>query len=61
MLAPPFNLRKWVDENKELLKPPVGNKCLLKTDAYFVMVVGGPNARSDFHYQVRQASYEQAS
>lgn len=53
MVAPPFNFQKWVDEHRHLLKPPVGNKCLLSTDGYFVMVVGGPNERSDFHYQVR--------
>ena len=50
MVAPPFNFQKWVDEHRHLLKPPVGNKCLLSTDGYFVMVVRGPNERPYFHY-----------
>ena len=47
----PFNLQKWIDENRDILKPPVGNKNLY-TDAgdYIVMIVGGPNARKDYHY-----------
>jgi len=47
----PFNLQKWIDENRELLKPPVSNKNLYPegTD-YIVMIVGGPNARKDYHY-----------
>ena len=27
-IAKPFNLQKWIKENKELLKPPVSNKNL---------------------------------
>ena len=27
-IAKPFNLNKWINENRYLLKPPVGNKNL---------------------------------
>jgi len=47
----PFNLHKWIDENRELLKPPVGNKNLyVESGDYIVMIVGGPNSRKDYHY-----------
>lgn len=47
----PFNFQKWIDDNRALLKPPVGNKQIyLENDDFIVMVVGGPNARKDYHY-----------
>ncbi len=50
-IAKPFNLQEWIDNNRDILKPPVGNKCLYKEAGDFiVMVVGGPNARKDYHY-----------
>ena len=50
MILPPINIQKWIDENRDKLKPPVGNFLVYKDTEFIVMVVGGPNARKDFHY-----------
>lgn len=44
------NLMKWVEENKDSLKPPVCNKEIFPGSEYIVMVIGGPNLRKDYHY-----------
>ncbi len=49
MLPMPLNLQAWIDEHRHLLKPPVGNKVVYSGD-FIVMVVGGPNARTDYHH-----------
>lgn len=46
----PFNFKQWIDEHRHLLKPPVGNKQVYEDAEFIVMVVGGPNARKDYHY-----------
>jgi 3-hydroxyanthranilate 3,4-dioxygenase len=59
-IAKPFNLTKWLDENRHLLKPPVGNKNLyIDSEDYIVMVVAGPNARKDYHYNETEELFYQ--
>ncbi|KAF2165482.1 hypothetical protein M409DRAFT_24333 [Zasmidium cellare ATCC 36951] len=47
-LSLPLNLPKWLSENSHLLKPPINNFCVYN-DPITVMVVGGPNARTEYH------------
>ena len=44
-----FNFQRWIDEHRHLLKPPVGNKQVFDDAELIIMVVGGPNARKDYH------------
>lgn len=49
-VTPPFNFKKWIDENRDLLKPPVGNKKIYEDGDFIIMAVGGPNKRKDYHF-----------
>jgi 3-hydroxyanthranilate 3,4-dioxygenase len=59
MVTRPFNFKTWIDENRHLLKPPVGNKVVYKDTEFIVMVVGGPNSRKDYHFNESEEFFYQ--
>jgi len=48
-MLPALNFKKWIEENKHLLKPPVGNAQIWQDREFMVTVIGGPNTRTDYH------------
>ncbi|MEO5675595.1 MAG: 3-hydroxyanthranilate 3,4-dioxygenase [Chitinophagales bacterium] len=60
MITQPFSFKKWIDDNRDKLKPPVGNQQVYKgNNNFIVMVVGGPNSRKDYHYNETEEFYYQ--
>jgi len=48
-VVPPINFKNLIEENRHLLKPPVGNSVVYEEGDFMIMVVGGPNSRKDYH------------
>ncbi len=47
-IAKPFNLQKWIDQNRHLLQPPVGNKKIyVGNEDFIVMILGGPSVEGN--------------
>ncbi|GAA94976.1 uncharacterized protein L969DRAFT_96456 [Mixia osmundae IAM 14324] len=49
-IGSPINLPKWLEDNKDKLQPPVNNYCIYDGKDKIVMIIGGPNSRSDYHW-----------
>jgi 3-hydroxyanthranilate 3,4-dioxygenase len=54
-----FNLKRWIDDHRDLLKPPIGAEVIWKDSEFMVMIIGGPNARRDFHIDPRDEFFYQ--
>ena len=48
-VSPPLNFRRWIEEHRHLLKPPVSNRRIFRDGDFIIQVVGGPNSRKDYH------------
>ena len=55
----PFNLQAWIDEHRDLLRPPVANKQVWVGTDMIVMIVGGGNERNDYHDDPREEFFYQ--
>lgn len=50
-IPPVIDFPAWIKENEHLLQPPVNNKqAFIPMNDFIVQVVGGPNQRTDFHF-----------
>ncbi len=54
-----FPLLAWIASNRDLLQPPTGGKTVLAGGDFMITVVGGPNARTDYHVNPFEEFYLQ--
>lgn len=55
----PIDFRRWIEDNRHLLKPPVGNKRIYRDSDFIIQVVGGPNSRKDYHVDPGEEFFHQ--
>lgn len=55
----PFELSQWIEDHRDELRPPVGNKQVWREADMIVTIVGGPNQRNDFHHDPREEFFYQ--
>ena len=59
-VSPVINFKQWINDHRDQLKPPVGNAQVFKdVKDFIIMVVGGPNARKDYHYNESEEFFYQ--
>ena len=58
-VQPPIDFRRFIDEHRAALSPPVGNKEIYKDHEFIVMIVGGPNSRTDYHVDPGEEFFHQ--
>lgn len=54
-----FNLMQWIEENREMLTPPMLNKPIWRDSHFIVMILAGPIVRADFHVNPREEFFYQ--
>lgn len=54
-----FNFKRWIDDHRKFLQPPVCNRQVFADSEFIVMVVGGPNSRKDYHHDVGEEFFYQ--
>ena len=55
----PLHFEQWVADHRAQLRPPVGNAQVWPDREFMVTVVGGPNARSDYHINQGEEFFQQ--
>ena len=54
-----INFMGWIDANRDKLKPPVGNCEVYPNHEFIIMVIGGPNTRTDYHVNAGEEFFYQ--
>jgi 3-hydroxyanthranilate 3,4-dioxygenase len=55
-ISPPFNLLKWIDERRHLLRP---NLAIWQEGDLIIQVIGGPSSRTDYHVDAYEELFYQ--